>query len=286
MMLDFFADGELTVALDTDEGEEEDRDVILFGVAFQVRQARGSMPISQDRMVVGNTLWNSSVVLSRYLEAGAEGHAHEFAAEALRGKRVLELGAGCAGLSGLCLACMGCAQVVLTDQAEVLPLLRENVSRFVSAAQAMPEGSLPHGCAALTGAISVEEFDWLDTSQIRAHAAQSGYDVVLGADLSYATSLHAPLLDAVCAVAAPHANILMVEDMRSHPAHLAFRSRFGSTGFFSVRVLGAPNTLANCKVLQLYWQSQAEALSLRRKIAAGEDLQQHSKTLALARCGE
>jgi len=169
-----------------------------------VRQARGSMPISQDRMVVGNTLWNSSVVLSRcvrarrgrvhqrlgaaravingaalppthrYLEAGAEGHAHEFAAEALRGKRVLELGAGCAGLSGLCLACMGCAQVVLTDQAEVLPLLRENVSRFVSAAQAMPEGSLPHGCAALTGAISVEEFDWLDTSQIRAHAAQSG----------------------------------------------------------------------------------------------------------------
>ena len=37
MMLDFFADGELTVALDTDEGEEEDRDVILFGVAFQVR---------------------------------------------------------------------------------------------------------------------------------------------------------------------------------------------------------------------------------------------------------
>jgi hypothetical protein len=27
--------------------------------------------------------------------------------------------------------------------------------------------------------------------------------------------------------------------------------------------IGAPNKLANCNVLQLYWQSQSEALALR-----------------------
>ncbi len=256
MMLDFFADGELQVALDTDHGEEEDRVVTLFGVTFQVRGpgarahahavaqrawtplltvsrppvpasrvpagaasarldadqprplcsrkhdlelVRGALPVrpraartrAHRARTRAQATWRGAgsdkrrraplPATHRYLEAGAEGHAHEFAAEALRGKRVLELGAGCAGLSGLCLACMGCAQVVLTDQAEVLPLLRENVSRFLSAAQALPEGSLPHGCAALTGAISVEEFDWLDPSQIRAHAAQSGYVLIRGA---------------------------------------------------------------------------------------------------------
>ena len=35
-MLDFFADGELQVALDTDYGEDEDREVDMFGVKFKV----------------------------------------------------------------------------------------------------------------------------------------------------------------------------------------------------------------------------------------------------------
>ncbi len=73
MMLDFFADGEMQVAFDTDHGEAEDREISLFGVTFQVKQERGSMPISQDSMIVGNTLWNSSIVLARYIESGAEG---------------------------------------------------------------------------------------------------------------------------------------------------------------------------------------------------------------------
>jgi hypothetical protein len=72
-MLDFFADGEMQVAFDTDHGEAEDREISLFGVTFQVKQERGSMPISQDSMIVGNTLWNSSIVLARYIESGAEG---------------------------------------------------------------------------------------------------------------------------------------------------------------------------------------------------------------------
>lgn len=179
MMLDFFADGEMQVAFDTDHGEDEDREITLFGVTFQVKQERGSMPISQESMVVGNTLWNSSIILMRYIESGAEGTAHEYAPEFCKGKRAIELGAGCAGLVGLSMACLGCAEVTITDKAEVLPLLRENVKRFLDAAKALPEGALPMGCAALRGKILVEEFDWLQESQVCVSLSYSRYFIVL-----------------------------------------------------------------------------------------------------------
>ena len=111
MMLDFFADGEMQVAFDTDHGETEDREISLFGVTFKVKQERGSMPISQDSMIVGNTLWNSSIALTRYIESGAEGTSHEFSSQFVKGKRAIELGAGCAGLVGLSMACLGCSEV-------------------------------------------------------------------------------------------------------------------------------------------------------------------------------
>jgi hypothetical protein len=65
MMLDFLAEGELQVVLDTPWGED-DREVTLFGVTFRVKQACGYMPVSHDSMVIGNTLWNSSLVLTRF----------------------------------------------------------------------------------------------------------------------------------------------------------------------------------------------------------------------------
>ena len=35
-MLDFFAEGEMQVAFDTEYGEDEDREVTMFGVTFKV----------------------------------------------------------------------------------------------------------------------------------------------------------------------------------------------------------------------------------------------------------
>jgi len=180
MMLDFFADGEMQVAFDTDHGQAEDREISLFGVTFKVKQERGSMPISQDSMIVGNTLWNSSIVLTRYIESGAEGTSHEFSSQFVKGKRAIELGAGCAGLVGLSMACLGCSEVTLTDKAEVLPLLRENVRRFLEAAKELPVGLLPEDSAARSGRIYVEEFDWLDEAQVRRHATNPGFDFVVG----------------------------------------------------------------------------------------------------------
>ena len=125
------------------------------------------MPVGQDSMVVGNTLWNASIVLTNYLEGGAEGPANGFSAGAVKGKRAVELGSGCAGLGALSLACLGCSQVTATDKGEVLPLLEENVRRFVQAAQALPQGVLPDDCAARTGNILVQELDWLNKAHIR-----------------------------------------------------------------------------------------------------------------------
>jgi hypothetical protein len=78
------------------------------------------------------------------------------------------------------MACLGCSEVTLTDKAEVLPLLRENVRRFLEAAKELPVGLLPEDSAARSGRIYVEEFDWLDEAQVRRHATNPGFDFVVG----------------------------------------------------------------------------------------------------------
>lgn len=56
----------------------------------------------------------------------------ELARTKVRGKRCLELGSGM-GLAGMALAMIGC-DVLLTDTADVMPLLRINVDNNLSAA--------------------------------------------------------------------------------------------------------------------------------------------------------
>jgi predicted nicotinamide N-methyase len=63
-------------------------------------------------------------VLAKYLE-------HHYPRDHWVGKRVLEVGAGC-GLVGLALGLQG-ADAVLTDRAEVIPTLKENVQKNITA---------------------------------------------------------------------------------------------------------------------------------------------------------
>ena len=67
-----------------------------------------------------STVWDSSIVLSKYLE-------RRFGAgpAALSGRRAVELGAGC-GLVSCVLARLG-ADVTATDMEPNLPLLRDNL---------------------------------------------------------------------------------------------------------------------------------------------------------------
>ncbi|KAJ8538546.1 hypothetical protein K7X08_027767 [Anisodus acutangulus] len=70
--------------------------------------------------VTGSVMWDSGVVLGKFLE-----HAVESGRIHLQGKKVVELGSGC-GLAG-CIAALLGAQVILTDLPDRLRLLKKNV---------------------------------------------------------------------------------------------------------------------------------------------------------------
>ena len=76
---------------------------------------------------LGTTVWDASLVFAHW----AAQRQGDFAR--VRGKRVLELGAGAGGVAGMALALLG-AHVTLTDVNEVLPLLRANVANNISPA--------------------------------------------------------------------------------------------------------------------------------------------------------
>jgi len=119
---------------------------------------------------------------SRVWPASAELALH--VAGVVRGKRVVELGAG-AGLAGLASAVLGAARVVLTDLPENLPLLQRNAAR--------------NGLDVVVAA-----FDWLTPTTLGER-----FDVVLAADCVFWPELMVPLLNAIEAVAAPDAVVLI-----------------------------------------------------------------------------
>ena len=106
-------------------------------------------------------LWPAALVLSRYLCVHPE---------LVRGKRVVELGAG-AGAVGLVCAALGAQRVVLTDMAEALPLLRDNVARNAKVGGDSTVDVLP--CR------------WGDEADAAALLAGGGFDLVVACEVVY-----------------------------------------------------------------------------------------------------
>ena len=109
----------------------------------------------------GAVLWEASTVLSALLRE----HSDE-----VSGKKVLELGAGVAGLPGQTAACVGAAEVRLTDTTNVLEQLKTNVER----------NRAQHGCV-----VHAAELTWASGRPIPPSLIAFAPDLLLLADAVY-----------------------------------------------------------------------------------------------------
>ncbi|XP_016508074.1 uncharacterized protein LOC107825699 isoform X1 [Nicotiana tabacum] len=156
---------------------------------------------------LGTTVWDASMVLVKFLEKNCR--KGRFSPSKLRGKRVIELGAGC-GVAGFGMALLGC-DVVSTDQTEVLPLLMRNMERNTSRIMQTGSGSDSFG------SIEAAELDWGNENHIKA--VEPPFDYIIGTDVVYAEHLLEPLLQTIFALSGPKTTILLGHEIRSTNVH-------------------------------------------------------------------
>ncbi|TRZ00992.1 hypothetical protein DNTS_033376 [Danionella cerebrum] len=131
----------------------------LHQASTEFTLANHRIRLSQDwkRLGVAAVVWDAAIVLCMYLEAGNVD---------LKGKRVIELGAG-TGLVGIVAALLG-ANVTITDRAPALELLSANVRENVPPDQ--------------QGAMRVSELTWGENLELYSPGS---FDLILGADIVY-----------------------------------------------------------------------------------------------------
>lgn len=156
---------------------------------------------------LGTTVWDASMVLVKFLEKNCR--KGRFCPSKLKGKRVIELGAGC-GVAGFGMALLGC-DVVSTDQTEVLPLLMRNVERNISRIMQLNPDSDS------IGSINVAELDWGNEDHIKA--LNPPFDYIIGTDVVYAEHLLEPLLQTILDLSGPKTSILIGYEIRSTSVH-------------------------------------------------------------------
>ena len=121
-------------------GEEDGPMLMLKGRRFDIDFAAGEFVVGGRPLVVrpaaakresedqqhgdtGRVVWDGAIVLAKYLERGARG--------AVRGRRVLELGAG-TGIGGLAAHALGARVSVITDLRYCLDSLEENMNQTLA----------------------------------------------------------------------------------------------------------------------------------------------------------
>lgn len=190
----------------------------LFNITLQLSQD----PSSNN---LGTTVWDASIVLAKYIEKNSR--RGDFSRNKVRGKRVLELGAGM-GLSGMAMALLGC-DVAFTDIGDVLPLLRHNVSQNVSPAALKLKDAA--WAAAEVGATLVTSLDWSDPSCYSDF--QPPYDFILAADCVYSELAVPHLLATVLHMGGPRTQTIVTNEFRSQAVHDIFMHQFGQ--HFTIR---------------------------------------------------
>lgn len=124
----------------------------------------GYESLTEGECETGCVVWDGAVVLARYMCEHVD---------LVRGKRILELGAG-QGLVGIACAALGAASVHLTDLSHRINALRRNIERNGVDASAMP-------------------LDWTDDT---AHQTVE-VDIVVCSDCIYDLPLVGPLVETI-----------------------------------------------------------------------------------------
>lgn len=167
-----------------------------------------------DRLPYGVMLWPASIALAHDIMSRSQ---------ELRGKRVLELGAG-TGIPGIVAAAMG-AQVLQVDRSEVaLHVCRLNIERNRATN------------------ITLQHVDWNDFH------SEEPFDLILGADVLYATSMH-DRLRAICdEYLAPGGHVALADPLRTQS--LSMLGAMESSGWrvslakWTIEVEAGPRTIA------------------------------------------
>ncbi|XP_010536413.1 PREDICTED: protein N-lysine methyltransferase METTL21A [Tarenaya hassleriana] len=143
--------------------------------------------------VTGSVMWDSGVVLGKFLE-----HAVESENLSLQGKKVVELGSGC-GLVG-CIAALLGGNVFLTDLPDRLRLLKKNA-----------ETNLQGGN--LRGSAVIKELVWGDDPD--PDLIEPLPDYVLGSDVIYSEEAVEHLLETLLGLCGRQTTIFLAGELRN-----------------------------------------------------------------------
>jgi len=157
-------------AYSLDSVEEKDRFEGTFTLNVLGKKLHFQQSVVKSNNSVGLTVWDSSVVLAKYLERRCELNCNS-----LNGKTVIEIGAGC-GIPGIVACTLGAKEVILTDIPRVLDHLKENAKRNL-----MNENKK----------FSVLELSWGKTG---LEQFAKPFDIILGADIIYHHKTVVPML--------------------------------------------------------------------------------------------
>ena len=144
------------------------------------------------------TLWDSCVILSKYLEANPQ---------LIKGKNCIELGAG-KGLVGLYCAALG-GKVLLTDMKKAIPTLLKTIQ----------------GNPRLYARLEVKELDWCTKHDL------PNFEVILGSDIIWVLDLVTPLVETIVSLSNDSTNIYLADQQRSKICQDKFFEEIRANGF-------------------------------------------------------
>ncbi|KAI8332558.1 putative methyltransferase-domain-containing protein [Chlamydoabsidia padenii] len=186
---------------------------------------------------LGGYIWLSSLVLCSYLDAlhagmnKGRGQRHEWI-QMDHSKRWVELGSG-VGLVGLTLHQLGIDNVIMTDIAELIPMLEKNVEangvlvQSISGRRENPV-SMDDGCTSMV----VEPLLWNDDTAIQHIKSAGPIDYIVVCDCIYSEASAVDLVITMDKLAGPDTVIICLSEVRNQAAQDTFMEQ--AQALFSV----------------------------------------------------